>query len=754
MLHNSPSTSNTQLKPAKRIGFNRFKHVLIWTLLLVYNHSFADIPDSLQPRLDQFITTLKSDLDNQTAFDSIWNIQQWHWGDVAEEKRQEIIDHLNLRIDNSKTLGDKACMHNMLRHIYQYSDQIGKAVVQYEKLIAIHTVQEDTNEVIQFYSWMAWMYYNTQLYEQSIISYQQLINYRDKMKGESGQDRYHHYWEFGYLYSVAGWELQKPHYQDSAVKYMKKPYEWNLTFTEDINVEWAITYAMALARQGNKREAITVATKGLKSATKINYQLYMARFNKQLSQYYLSLDMKDSAFYHIYRSAAIEDEMNAIGRPDMVKLNNGKGRMNIQNLGFLLGIHEYFGEYDEAIQYYDRLLEGPDQIQDYNSLMYYRLLGAEAYYQNKDFQKAAHNYRLYVDYADSIHRSIQDVSREVSKAQLSSQISLEKERAEKEKQEQEAIAQKEKENLRTIIYSAVSIAFLILVFLAMMYRRFKVTAKQKKLIESQKVLVESAYDQLGKKNKEILDSISYARRIQSAILPPSSTINELLPQSFIIYLPKDIVAGDFYWLEQQNEKTLFAAADCTGHGVPGAMVSVVCNNGLNRSVREHNITDPGAILNKTREIVMAEFEKSEEEVNDGMDIALVSLGKVNEDGSRDLEFAGAHNPLYVFRKDSAELEEYKADKQPIGKFFHQEPYTTHKTTVYPGDMLYVFSDGYSDQFGGDKGKKYYAANFQKLLLKIKNFPLEEQKQMLIKEFNEWKGDNEQIDDICIIGVRI
>ena len=145
------------------------------------------------------------------------------------------------------------------------------------------------------------------------------------------------------------------------------------------------------------------------------------------------------------------------------------------------------------------------------------------------------------------------------------------------------------------------------------------------------------------KNKEITDSITYAKRIQSAILPPEKVVKESLEDSFILYKPKDIVAGDFYWLEQKNGKVLFAAADCTGHGVPGAMVSVVCNNALNRSVREHGLTDPGKILDKTREIVIEEFEKSDEEVNDGMDIAICSLE------GNSLQYAGAHNPLWVIR---------------------------------------------------------------------------------------------------------
>ena len=156
----------------------------------------------------------------------------------------------------------------------------------------------------------------------------------------------------------------------------------------------------------------------------------------------------------------------------------------------------------------------------------------------------------------------------------------------------------------------------------------------------------------------------------------------------------------------------FAAADCTGHGVPGAMVSVICNNGLNRSVREHQLTTPGEILDKTREIVIQEFEKSEEEVKDGMDIALCSIS------NNILKYAGANNPLWIIRNN--ELIEIKANKQPIGKFDFSKPFDTHEFTLEKGDSIYVFSDGYPDQFGGIKGKKYKSSNFKKLLLSIQD----------------------------------
>ena len=260
-----------------------------------------------------------------------------------------------------------------------------------------------------------------------------------------------------------------------------------------------------------------------------------------------------------------------------------------------------------------------------------------------------------------------------------------------------------------------------------------------KEIHHQKLIVEE-------KSQEITDSIEYAKTIQSAILPSSKVINEFLKDSFVLYKPKDIVAGDFYWMEAKADRILFAVADCTGHGVPGAMISVVCNNALNRSVREFNLSDPGQILEKARDIVIQEFEKSETEVRDGMDIAICSL---IEDK---LEYAGAHNPLWIIRNGI--LIETKANKQPIGKFENLQPYNTHSFQLEKGDTIYIFSDGYSDQFGGEKGKKYKSSKFKKFLLSIQENSMEKQLNLLANEFKKWRGSIEQIDDVCVIGLRI
>ena len=329
--------------------------------------------------------------------------------------------------------------------------------------------------------------------------------------------------------------------------------------------------------------------------------------------------------------------------------------------------------------------------------------------------------------------------------------SLRIEQAELQIAEVESIAKIEKQNQdlaqeeqrRYYLYGGV---ILLLIFGVFMYNRFRVTRKQKSIIEAQKLEVDKQKETIEETHKEITDSIAYAKRIQSAILPPSSLIAEHLKNSFILYKPKDVVAGDFYWLEVKGGKTIFAAADCTGHGVPGAMVSVICNNALNRSVREFDLVEPSKILNKARELVVQEFEKSEEEVKDGMDISLCSL-----DGNQ-LNYAGANNPLWIIR--NGEIIETKADKQPIGKFENSSSFTNHVFELQQNDTVYLFSDGYVDQFGGERGKKFKTKAFRELLLSIQNNTMEEQKSLLNKAFEEWRGEIEQIDDVCVIGVKI
>lgn len=257
------------------------------------------------------------------------------------------------------------------------------------------------------------------------------------------------------------------------------------------------------------------------------------------------------------------------------------------------------------------------------------------------------------------------------------------------------------------------------------------------------------------KNHEITDSIKYAKDIQTALLPAQAILKKDLPESFVLYMPKDIVSGDFYWFAKRDGKNYFASCDCTGHGVPGAFMSIIGNSLLTEIVAEQNVFEPANILNHLDSGVKAALNqnKGEFERRDGMDIALCAFNKK----TMTIEYAGANRPLWIFRKDCEGVcEIVKPDKFAIGgiDLEQKHPFTPHEIKVKEGDSLYVFSDGYADQFGGERGKKMMVGNLQKLLGQIYTKPMDEQREILLKNFNDWKGDHEQIDDILIIGVKV
>lgn len=345
--------------------------------------------------------------------------------------------------------------------------------------------------------------------------------------------------------------------------------------------------------------------------------------------------------------------------------------------------------------------------------------------------------------------------------------------AELAKSQAEKKEAKELSKRRTLqLYGALVAAVMVVMLLGLIYRGYREKKKanlsliqKNELIHQQKIEVEHQKEIVDEKNKEITDSITYAKRLQDAILPPIELIQTYFPQSFVLYKPKDIVAGDFYWMEVVNlpngeEVILIAAADCTGHGVPGAIVSVVCSNALNRSVKEFNLKDPGLILDKTRELVLETFEKSDKDVKDGMDISIAAIQKKDNDETI-IKWAGANNPLWYLQNNM--LHEIKANKQPIGKTDNPLPFSTHILTLKKGDSIYMFTDGYADQFGGPKGKKFKYKQLNELLLSNAGNTFNAQKNKLDSVFENWKawpssnGDKfnlEQVDDVLLIGIQL
>lgn len=275
---------------------------------------------------------------------------------------------------------------------------------------------------------------------------------------------------------------------------------------------------------------------------------------------------------------------------------------------------------------------------------------------------------------------------------------------------------------------------------------------QRDEIEAQRDLVMNQMETISHQKKEILDSIQYAYRIQCAVLPPMYYVKQCLPSSFILYIPKDVVSGDFYFIEQVEGYTVVAAVDCTGHGVPGAMMSVIGYDLLNQAVKINKLTKPSKILNFLDVGVteMLRQTNNESGVKDGMDLSLLSI----HNQLRTVEYAGAYNPVYFIHKN--QLTEVKGDKLPIGvnEDGVADEFTNHAIPASQGDMLYIFSDGYADQFGGSRGKKFKYKQMKELMISIYDKTLDEQHSVLKQSFYEWKGDQEQVDDILLIGVRI
>ena len=298
----------------------------------------------------------------------------------------------------------------------------------------------------------------------------------------------------------------------------------------------------------------------------------------------------------------------------------------------------------------------------------------------------------------------------------------------------------------------------------LIHTRYNLTKKE---IQS-RLALEDSKKEIEIQNKHITDSIRYAKKIQEAILPSHATLDEHLDNYFVLYKPKDIVCGDFYWFTHQDGRDFIAAVDCTGHGVPGAFMSMIGNTLLNEIVIEKRIHQPGKILDNLKEgVIKALRQSGETNRKEGMDIAICAIDRAN----MKLEYAGAFNPLCLVTGDPRKIEalqnkktlsksgktllSVEADKQPIGFYYDKkaESFTNHTLQLVPGDSIYIFSDGFADQFGGEKGMKYMYKRMKRFFLDICHKPVAEQKDLMEREFENWRGDHAQLDDVCIIGIK-
>ncbi|MCB9189936.1 MAG: tetratricopeptide repeat protein [Flavobacteriales bacterium] len=602
----------------------------------------------------------------------------------------------------------------IMGNIYILQGKFTKGLNYFTEALNIYEKMKDHDGMAHCYNGLGTINLNQEHYEKALEYFNKALeNGGDIAKGDS-----YSYISQIYLRLEAYDDAAK--YADEAIKIGKK--------NEDTYVQASGMDIKGVVASINKE--YKKADEYLKEALSMKMDLEDMQGTAMTLNYigknYKSMDQIDSAMTYILKAHEIADEIGAMEELRIA-------------LGELAKLYAIVGQYEIAFVHQTRFIEVNEAI-----------------------------------FNDQASKKIAEMEAEMEAKLQKEQIAL----LEKDKEFQEKMVK---------IYIGFGIfIFLILIGgAAMIYNRYQVKKRAHADLEQKNHIIEEQKHILEEKNTEILDSITYAKRIQTAILPSDRYFAENLPEAFVLYKPKDIIAGDFYWLEyhQEQNKLLFASADCTGHGVPGAMVSVVCNNALNRSVREFELLNPSLILDKTRELVIEQFEKSESEVKDGMDISLIALNRnltKADSGGGTIEWSGANNPLWIVRSSEGPHElnasamdsnktltvapnveaethilfEIKPDKQPIGKYAEPKPFTNWKVELHKGDTVYIFTDGFADQFGGDKGKKFMASKMKKLLLSIQDQPIQQHQQILDQTFEEYRGPHEQIDDVCIIGMRI
>jgi serine phosphatase RsbU (regulator of sigma subunit) len=641
---------------------------------------------------------------------------------------QKAIDYFVKRLSIDEELGNIKSMIiplNNIGGIYTTQGNYEKAIGYYAKSLKLSEEIGDKRGMAITFSNYGKIYLDQGYLDKAMNYYVEGLKIREETNDLVGIGN--SYIDIGIVYKNQGDSLlEKGNTKRSTDKFLKAldAFTKSLKIKEESGDKFGtasclINIGVIHDSQGNYEKAITYNTKSLIIAEEIGSKHTLAVSSNNLGKTYLNQGKYNKALIFCERSLEIAKEVGLASQISVAALS-------------LWEINKKMGRFNESLEMYELYITTRDSLE------------SEANQKEVIRQEFKYKYEKQAA-ADSV---VNAEAKKVTDAKLVAE-QAEKKRLKSESKRQQ-LENKNQQQQAYFLYGGLALALLFGTFI---FNRFRVTKKQKGIIEAQKSEVEQqkekvdeAYEQLEEKNTEILDSINYAKRIQSAILPPDKLVKEYLKNSFILYKPKDIVAGDFYWMEPTKNGILFAAADCTGHGVPGAMVSVVCNNALNRSVREYGLSDPGKILDKTREIVIQEFEKSEDEVKDGMDIALCSLT------GNTLQYAGAHNPLWIVR--NGEVLETKANKQPIGKFDHPLPYITHAFELQKNDGFYIFSDGFVDQFGGQKGKKFKAKAFRELLLSIQEKSMEEQRTQINQAFEKWRGDLEQVDDVCVIGVKV
>jgi len=636
--------------------------------------------------------------------------------------------------------------------IYLFQSNYSKAIALYDSIEKVNRTLKDNKIEVAANNGMAYAYLGMAEYAKALSYYFKTLKINELENDQMG---------IAYTFLNIGNVYFYENKDDLAIEFYDKSLKIYTTFDEQNNIANVLSNIGAIHRRHNRlREAIDCFQKALQIQRTRNDRISESITLALVAEIYLENTKYSDALDYYQKSLTISEEykdqeMISNRYHDIGSVYLSMNRVDLAQQLFeeSLAIAQSIGAKENVKLCYNSLSDLFATKGDYKTALQYRNLSVQI---NDSI------------YSEATHKQIAELQTRYETEQKEQQIQLQQMQIER----QQADAHR-----RGIILMAFIAGFVLTLVLAVVAARaywFKKRAnellalknaeinEQKEEIQTQAESLQVAYDEITQrkeeieqKNKEITDSIFYARRIQQAMLPPADEIGKMFPSHFILFMPKNIVSGDFYWAKQYEDYQIIAAADCTGHGVPGAFMSMLgvafLNQIIQNEVALHKPLYPDQILNQLRNQVIAALRQTgrDDETKDGMDIQLC----IFHTKTGLLNFAGAYNPLYYFRHDA--LVEIKADRMPIGIHVKQNlRFTNNEIQLQAGDILYLFSDGYHDQFGGDEGLKFTSKRYKALLLDIHTKPLDEQRRILLHQHELWKGDEKQVDDIMVIGIKV
>lgn len=718
-------------------------HLLCFLLLNLFNNIHAQNLDSLnillkQAKHDTTRARLLINMSDECDIEDI-AIYTSQAIQICENNLKELKSNNSLRAVYSRFLA--AAYNNVGYDADQHGD-IQKALSYYDKSLKIQEAINDKQGMAYSLNNIGYVYINLNDIYKALEYFHRSLKIQEEINDKYGLAV--SLINLGNIYKDNGNVPKAIEYFEKALKIKKE-----INDKEGIAISLLNLGSIHFIK-GDNTNALKFFNEGYDLYKEINDKTGIAYAGVNIGHIYEQMGQIDKALEYYNNSLLIQEETQ-----DKAGI--------VRSLNYIAHIAYKKGDLNKALSYSEKTLKLAQELGYPEPIKYASELLYKVYFKNGEYKKAFEMHVLYKQMEDSL--------KSISNKKLAIQKNLQYEYDKKSAEDSVKVANERKvfevkmQQEKTQRLALYVVLGLIVLFSGFMYNRFRVTRKQKHIIESQKVEVEQqreladdrrliAEEQkyiIEQKQKEILDSIHYAKRIQQAMLASEEYIVQYFKaETFIFYQPKDIVSGDFYWALSHHDKFYIAAGDCTGHGVPGAFMSLLNISFLNGNVIERGLKNPSDILNEQRkEIIKALNPNGNENSKDGMDCALCAFDLKNNS----VEFALANNPLWLIRDN--ELIEYKADKMPVGMYEEiQKDFTLHSLNIQKGDTIYLLTDGYADQFGGDKGKKFKYKHLKDVLQVNTHKTMEEQKQILSETINTWKGNLEQVDDILIVGIRV